>query len=55
MLRFLCNQLDHQDLETTYSTVKFHYEIVDAVKWEKQQLLKFFTKVIQSLYMSASD
>ena len=35
LLRFLQNQLDYQDLETTYSTVKFHYEIIDAVRWEK--------------------
>ena len=55
LLKFLCNQLEHQDLETTYSTVKFHYEILDAIKYEKQQLQKFFTKVIQALYMSASD
>ena len=36
LLRFLQNQLDHTDLETTYSTVKFHYEIIDAKRWEKQ-------------------
>ena len=30
LIRFFNNKLDHQDLETTYSTVKFHYEIVDV-------------------------
>ena len=55
LIRFFNNKLDHQDLETTYSTVKFHYEIVDVNRDDRQTLQKHFGKVIQSQYMAAAD
>ncbi len=48
LTRFLCNQLDLSDLETTFSTINFHFDIVDVLKWNRQALQRFFTKVIQS-------
>ena len=55
LIRFLNNQLDLTDFETTYSNVKFHVDIVDVVKDDRQILSKLFGKVIQSQYIAAAD
>ena len=55
LIRFFNNQLDFTDLETTYSTVKFTYEIIDVINDERQKLQTQFAKVIQRLYLSAAD
>ena len=38
LVQFLCNSLDTDDMEATFSTVQFHYRIVDVIEDEKPAL-----------------